>query len=62
MEKWIRVNEQLPCDHMIVETKIDDKLGIRNVCNLIRIKNLWYLENMSMYVYYTPTHWRNHEY
>lgn len=43
----------------VVETKVDDANGVRNVTRLIRSGNLWFYPNMSMYVYYRPTHWRN---
>lgn len=44
-----------------VWTKIDDGDGERNVAKLTRIGNLWYTDpdpNKGIYVYYTPTHWR----
>ncbi len=41
-----------------VMTKIDDKDGVRNVQPLTRQRNLWFYPDMSMYVYYTPTHWK----
>lgn len=44
-----------------VETKIDDGDGPRNVQSLIRRGSLWFLPDDSMYVYYTPTHWRTAE-
>lgn len=31
--------------------------GPRNVQPLIRKGRLWFFTDMSMYVYYTPTHW-----
>ncbi len=43
----------------VVETKIDDADGVRNVQKLKRQNRLWFYPDMSMYVYYTPTHWRN---
>lgn len=46
-----------PADE-IVETKIDDDDGVRNVQALKRLGNLWWYPDGSMYVYYTPTHWR----
>lgn len=42
-----------------VETKIDDELGVRNEQVLIRKGNRWWFPDNSMYVYYTPTHYRN---
>jgi hypothetical protein len=56
--KWISCSFILPQEGKIVETKIDDQYGCRNVSKLIRKGNLWFLSDMSMYVYYTPTHWR----
>jgi hypothetical protein len=46
-----------PADE-IVETKIHDDAGERNVQCLIREGNLWFFPDRSMYVYYRPTHWR----
>ena len=43
---------------VIVETKIDDQQGCRNQTTLKRSSRLWFLPDGSMYVYYTPTHWR----
>jgi hypothetical protein len=45
-------------DGVEVETKIDDKDGVRNECTLTRKGNLWWIPNGAMYVYYAPTHWR----
>lgn len=42
----------------IVETKIDDEHGARNQALLKRQGSLWFFADGSMYVYYTPTHWR----
>ena len=41
-----------------VLTKIDDALGVRNEQALVRKGRLWFYPDMSMYVYYTPTHYR----
>lgn len=38
---WISTNEKLPPENQIVQTKIDDKDGIRNETQLIFYKNLW---------------------
>lgn len=45
-------------DGVEVETKIDDDGGVRNVQTLKRSGNLWFVPDGSMYVYYTPTHYR----
>lgn len=45
-------------ERKVVETKIDDELGIRNIQALKKIGNLWFFPDGSMYVYYWPTHWR----
>lgn len=49
---------------VLVETKIDDEMGPRNEARLWqcrpdeRSRPLWWPKDGSMYVYYTPTHWR----
>ncbi|MBH2008348.1 MAG: hypothetical protein I8H71_01475 [Xanthomonadaceae bacterium] len=57
---WIKVADQLPPDGAEVETKIDDEGGVRNEQSLKRRGSLWFFPDMSMYVYYRPTHWRSH--
>lgn len=56
---WIKFSDQLPPEGEIVMTKIDDKDGIRNEQRLIRKGNLMWFTDMSMYVYYAPTHWKH---
>lgn len=58
MNNWIKVSSQLPVEGTVVETKISDDKGERNHKELIRKGNLWFLADMRIYVYYTPTHWR----
>lgn len=41
----------------VVKTIIIDPMGERNETELIRQRNLWFFPDMSMYVYYRPTHW-----
>ncbi len=55
-QKW-RTIEDAP-DNVVVLTKIDDGHGVRNEQPLERRGRLWWFEDGSMYVYYTPTHWR----
>jgi hypothetical protein len=61
-DKWIRTDEQLPEPGVVVDTKIDDAKGCRNETKLYRCttgaQRLWFFPDGSMYVYYTPTHWR----
>lgn len=57
-EKWFRISDDPPPDRLVVETKIDDEGGCRNVQDLKRVGNLYYTPDGAMYVYYTPTHWR----
>lgn len=59
MKHWIRCDAQLPDENVIVETKIDDERGCRNEGTLKRQGRLWFVPDGSMYVYYTPTHWRD---
>lgn len=58
MSDWISVAEKLPPENKIVETRIDDGKYIRNEQQLMRRENLWFFPDGSMYVYYTPTHWK----
>lgn len=55
---WVKCTDRLPPNNVDVETKIDDGRGVRNVTKLRRYSGLWFLPDMSMYVYYVPTHWR----
>lgn len=56
MSEWHEI-ETAPAD-AVVETKIDDEHGVRNIAKLKRMARLWWFADGSMYVYYTPTHWR----
>lgn len=56
MDRWLNIGTEP--ENQIIETRIDDKLGIRNEQLLKRIGNLWFVPDGSMYVYYAPTHWR----
>lgn len=55
---WTSSQFCLPTEGKAVETKISDANGERNHATLIFKSNLWWHDDMSMYVYYTPTHWR----
>ena len=57
MSTWISVNDQLPPEGVEVQTKIRDWRGERNNQSLKRQGRLWFFPDMSMYVYYEPTHW-----
>lgn len=54
---WVKTTERKPKEGRVVWTKIDDEKGVRNEGELVYSNNLWWLKDMSMYVYYTPTHW-----
>lgn len=59
MSDWQRVGDTLPPEGQVVYTKINDSHGgSRNETTLKRSGNLWFLPDGSMYVYYTPTHWK----
>ena len=58
MSEWTAVTDELPPEGVVMDTKIDDEKGVRNEQPLKRERNLWWLASGSMYVYYTPTHWR----
>lgn len=55
---WNKTTDSKPLGKRVVATKIDDGNSTRNEQNLIYHNNMWWLEDMSMYVYYTPTHWK----
>lgn len=54
---WFTVAANNPPQDIVVMTKIDDAKGRRNVVPLKRHGRLWFLPDMSIYVYYEPTHW-----
>lgn len=56
MSEWQSV-DSAP-ESVVVMTKIDDACGTRNEQPLKRRGNLWFFPDDSMYVYYTPTHWK----
>lgn len=56
--EWFEINKVLPPQDVEVETKISDGRGERNQQTLRAHGRLWFLPDMSMYVYYNPTHWR----
>lgn len=58
MNYWIICADRLPPEREVVNTKIDDEKGERNEARLFRLGRLWFFPDGSMYVYYTPTHWR----
>ena len=43
-------------DNVPLRTKVDNDAGVRNDQCLTRVKNLWWFTDLTMYVYYTPTH------
>jgi hypothetical protein len=59
METWIKCEYIPPVNGEVVMTKIDDENGVRNIQRLKKVGNLWWHPDGSMYVYYTPTHWRS---
>jgi hypothetical protein len=58
MTDWTALVDALPPEGEVVETKIDDVRGVRNEQPLKRQGTLFFFPDGSMYVYYTPTHWR----
>lgn len=57
-DRWTSTQLQRPEEGVVVWTKIDDKDGCRNEQKLKRKGNLWWHPDGSMYVYYSPTHWK----
>ena len=59
MGQWVKISDEHPPVGRVLNTKISDESGDRNEQELIFKDNLWWLPDMSMYVYYRPTHWWN---
>ena len=57
-DNWEAITETRPAQGVTVLTKIDGAGGPRNEQALVRKGNLWFFPDMSMYVYYTPTHFK----
>ena len=57
MDAW-KVIQTAP-ENVVVGTIIMDEKGFRNEEALKRRGSLWFVPDGSMYVYYTPTHWRD---
>jgi hypothetical protein len=55
---WTRRSIMEAPEGIEVMSKIDDQDGTRNKQKLIRKGRLWFYPDMSMYVYYEPTHWK----
>ena len=53
---WTKVADRLPPENKVVETKVEDSRGCRNVQPLMRKGELWFSPDGSIYVYYEPTH------
>ena len=58
-DHWTKVSDQLPPKNTVVMTKIEDHRGVRNEQELKLQNTLWFVPDGSMYVYYTPTHWKS---
>ena len=58
MSNWTPMTHELPPEGEVVMTKIKDHDGERNKQKLERHGGLYFFPDGSMYVYYTPTHWR----
>lgn len=55
---WVGIVTAPPPEGVELQTCIWDTDGMRNIQPLVRKGRLWFFPDMSMYVYYTPTHWQ----
>ncbi len=55
---WIKTEDLTPPQDVVLDTKIDDGQNVRNETTLIFHRGLFFQTDMSTYVYYTPTHWK----
>lgn len=53
MSQWIRIEDELPPEG--VEVTVITPVG--NVRQLVFHRGLFFVPDLSMYVYFTPTHW-----
>lgn len=58
MIEWREVGDEE--EGKLYLTKIDDGKGVRNMTKLQRLGGIWFVPDASFYVYYTPTHYREH--
>lgn len=56
MMEWLPISEAP--ENIPVMTKVHDEHGTRNEQPLKRQGRLWFFVDGSMYVYYTPTHFK----
>lgn len=68
MSEWKRIEDELPQEGEVVETKIDDEWSSQCVATMrFRRTNLCLISDYDVYTYYTPTpyytptHWRRKE-
>ena len=54
---WIPLSKEYPPENIFVETRINDRIGIRNTQVLKRQGNLFF-NNDGIYMYYMPNEWR----
>lgn len=57
-DNWEVITEAQPPQGVVVLTKIDIEGVSRNEQELVRKGRLWFFQDMSMYVYYRPTHFK----
>lgn len=55
---WNSITEVPPPHNKVVMTKIDRGGEVSNEQELKYFDRLWWLPDGSIYVYYTPTHWK----
>jgi hypothetical protein len=57
---WINAELNPPPQKKVVETCIQARSGEERNVQLLQLDGrLWWHADHSMYVYYTPTHWRH---
>ena len=58
MTEWIEVTSYFPPNGVEVMTKIHDQRGPRKEQPLKRQTPWWFFPDLSMRIYYEPTHWK----
>ena len=58
VDGWHDLKSEAAPHDIPLDTKIHDQHGVRNEAQLVHKGQLWFLPDLSMYVYYKPTHWK----
>ena len=58
MTTYTPITQSIVPEGIVLQTCIIENDGIRMEQPLIKEGNLWWTADRKMYIYYTPTHWK----